>query len=224
MQVTDGFDDGKPRWVRTTVNLDDHIIVPSLDPDAVAANPDQVVEDYVASLSTLPMDFSRPLWELHFMDFPSSEAAATVAFRVHHSLGDGTSLLSLLFACAQSAASPKALPAMPRPTRRTGPIYARPRPAWSAGVLAFAMWVWSYGVLAWNTVVDVAAFLATILFLRDPHTLFKRANHGEVHGKRLVHRSLSLDDVKFVKSAMNCVSVVKSLLELTHDNILKTEK
>lgn len=94
----------KPRWVRTTVNLDNHLIFPELDPTATSASPDQVIEDYMSTLSTQPMDHSRPLWELHVLDFPTSEAAATVAVRMHHSLGDGVSLLSLLIACTRSAA------------------------------------------------------------------------------------------------------------------------
>ncbi|XP_066315102.1 wax ester synthase/diacylglycerol acyltransferase 11-like isoform X3 [Miscanthus floridulus] len=205
IQVTDEFKDGNPRWVRATVNLDDHVVVPGLDPDAVAADPDQAVEDYVASLSTLPMDRSRPLWEFHFLDFPTSEAAATVAVRVHHSLADGMSLLTLLMACTRSAADPTRLPAMPPPPARSGPVFARPRPPASAGALPFALWLWSYVVLAWHTVEDVVAFVAMILFVSDPHTLFKRTGGSDLRRrKRFVHTTLSLDDVKFVKNAMKC--------------------
>ncbi|BAS74543.1 Os01g0770100 [Oryza sativa Japonica Group] len=204
--VTDE-DGGNPRWVRTTLNVDDHIIYPELDMDAVAADPDKAVEDYVASLSTKPMDESRPLWEFHVLDFPTSEAAATTAIRVHHSLGDGMSLLTLLMACTRSAADPARLPAMPPQPTRTGAIYARPRPPASAGALAFAAWLWSFVALAWHTVVDVASFFATTMFLKDPHTLFKRVKHGEFQRKRIVHRGLSFDDVKLVKNAMNCAYV-----------------
>ncbi|KAK3165563.1 hypothetical protein QOZ80_1AG0034780 [Eleusine coracana subsp. coracana] len=208
IQVTDGFEDGNPRWVRTTVNLDDHIIVPRLDPAAVAADPDQAVEDYVASLSTLPMDRSRPMLEFHLLDFPTSEATSTVALRVHHSLADGVALLSLLVASTRSAADPTRLPVMPPPPpARSGPIYAKPRPAASAGARAFVTWLWSYAVLAWNTVLDVVAFVATILFVRDPRTLFMRSDKGgnnTLYRKRFVHRTLSLDDVKFIKNALKC--------------------
>lgn len=96
LQVSDDAKkNAKPRWVRTTVNLDDHVIIPDLDPAATSADPDRALEDYVSSLSTRPMDHSRPLWDLHVIDFPTSEAAAAVAIRMHHSLGDGVSLISL---------------------------------------------------------------------------------------------------------------------------------
>ncbi|CAL5096178.1 unnamed protein product [Urochloa decumbens] len=197
----DGKRHGKPRWVRTTVDLDDHIIFPNLDPAATSADPDQAVEDYLSSLSTAPMDHSRPLWELHILDFATSEAASAVVLRVHHSLGDGISLLSLFIACTRSAADPERLPELPpaAPRRRAGP------PPLSAGLAAMVMWVWSYAVLAWHTLVDVVCFVATAWFLRDPRTPFVAASEGvEFRRKRFVHRTLSLDDVKFVKNAMKC--------------------
>ncbi|XP_051180745.1 wax ester synthase/diacylglycerol acyltransferase 11 isoform X1 [Lolium perenne] len=201
IQVTE---DGNPRWARVKVKVEDHIVVPTLDPVAVAANPDQSVEDYVASLFTLPMDRSRPLWEFHFLNFPTSEATSTAIIRVHHSLGDGMSLMTLLMSSASSAADPTRLPAMPKQPERTGAIYAPRRPR-SSGAMPFLGWVCSYFVLAWNTMVDVAAFIATMMFLRDPHTLFKRSDDTVFNPpRRFVHRSLSLDDVKFIKNAINC--------------------
>ncbi|VAH24429.1 unnamed protein product [Triticum turgidum subsp. durum] len=206
IQVADGSNNGEARWARTTVNVEDHMIVPSLDHAAMATDPDKVVEDYVASLSTLPIDRSRPTCEFHFLDFPTSEAASTVAIRVHHAYGDGMSTMALLMMSTRSVAADKSHPAAPphhRPTR-TGAIYATQRPPLSAGTLAFVAWVWSYLVLAWNTAADIAYFAATIMFLSDPRTLFKRADDDRFHSKRFVHRSLSLDDVKFLKNSMNC--------------------
>uniref|UniRef100_A0ACD5TR64 Uncharacterized protein n=1 Tax=Avena sativa TaxID=4498 RepID=A0ACD5TR64_AVESA len=207
IQVSD-----KGLWARTTtVNVEDHIIIPTLDPSAVATDSEKVVEDYVASLSALPMPRSRPLWDFHLLNFPTSEAASTVVFRVHHSIGDGMSLMASLMTttrlvAAATATSPATPTPVRPPTRRTGAIYEMPRPQLSAGALAFAAWVWSYFVLAWNTAVDLAFVLATIMFLSDPNTMFKRVKNKDesFHRKRFVHRSLSLDDVKCIKNVMNC--------------------
>ncbi|GJN07837.1 hypothetical protein PR202_ga25703 [Eleusine coracana subsp. coracana] len=191
------MDGPEPRWVQTTVNIDDHVFIPELDPMAIAANPDEVLEEYVASLSTRPMDLSRPLWEIHALDFPTSEAKSAVVFRIHHALGDGTSLVSLLLACTRSAADPAALPIMPaQPTRREGTVYgAQPRPPMLAGPRAFATWILSCLMLAWHTVVDVALFVAMALQLvRDPRTVFTPAKGVEYRRKRFVSRSLLLDD------------------------------
>ncbi|KAF6997450.1 hypothetical protein CFC21_013669 [Triticum aestivum] len=203
VQVSDDVKkNAKPRWVRTTVNLDDHVIFPDLDPAATSADPDRALEDYVSSLSTRPMDNSRPLWEFHVLDFPTSEAAGAVAIRMHHSLGDGVSLISLLTACTRSAADPARLPALPSPPppRRSGGA----APPLSAGALALAAWAWSLVALAWNTLVDVALFVATSWFLRDAPTPFLGSPGVEFRRKRFLNCTLSLDDVKLVKNAMKC--------------------
>ncbi|KAG0541491.1 hypothetical protein BDA96_02G021100 [Sorghum bicolor] len=213
IQVTDdkaGGGTGTPRWVPTTVNLDDHIVVPALDPATAAADPDRAVEDYLSSLSTLPMDHTRPPWDFHFLDVRTSEAASTVALRVHHALADGMALITLLLSSSRSAADPAMAAPLPPPPARTGAVYAPPgqQRRQQQQQLPLLAWIWSYVVLAWHTMVDVAAFVATIFFIGDTHTLFKRANHGGGGGgsrrrMRFVHRTFSLDDVKFIKNAMH---------------------
>lgn len=55
----------------------------------------------------------------------------------------------------------------------------------------------------WYTAVDAVFFLATILFLKDTETPMK-GGAGVGHSpKRLVHRTISLDDMKLVKNALN---------------------
>ncbi|RCV44736.1 LOW QUALITY PROTEIN: hypothetical protein SETIT_9G398700v2 [Setaria italica] len=203
LEVLDG---PEPRWVRTTVNLDDHIIVPDLDPAAISADADRVLEDYVASLSTLPMDQSRPLWEVHVLDFPTSEAASAAVFRIHHALGDGTSLVCLLLACTRAERRGPPRPCRPcRRPRGAGRAPAPRRPAWSAGALALARVGPSCAVLAWHTLVDVARFVAMALRLvRDPPTVFTAVEGVEFRRKRFVMRTLSLKDVKLVKHALGC--------------------
>ncbi|VAI20895.1 unnamed protein product [Triticum turgidum subsp. durum] len=205
VQVMDGSKDGKPGWVQTKVNVDDHIVFPVLDPAAVVFDPEKTVEDYVASLSTLPMDRRRPLWEFHFLDFPTSEATSTAVLRLHHSIGDAMSIMTLFMASSCSTADPARLPAMPPPPKRTGAIYQpQPRPALSS-LGDYLAWAWSYFVLVWHTLVDIILLAATVLFLSDPRTLLTRGDNGESHRrKRFVHRSISLDDVKLIKTTMNC--------------------
>ncbi|CAO1945543.1 unnamed protein product [Urochloa humidicola] len=218
VQVLDESEkDARPKWVRTAVNLDNHIIIPELDPVATSANPDKALEDYVSSLSSRPMDQSVPLWEFHVLNFPTAEAAAAVALRVHHSLGDGVSMLSLFMACTRSAANPDALPSLPPARRRASPVDAvrRRRSATSTAraaggalldaLAALAAWVVALLVLAWHTAVDVALFFATaVSLLGDARTVLKGEEGTEFRPRRFVNRTLSLDDIKFVKNAMSC--------------------
>ncbi|XBI18858.1 hypothetical protein VPH35_060527 [Triticum aestivum] len=213
--VMDELEEGAgPKWVRTTVELNDHIIVPNLDPTAMLIEPDRTLEDYLSSLSTLPMDHSHPLWEFHVLDFPTSEAVAALAFHAHHSLGDGTSLLSLLVAFAGSS---KVLPTTA--PRRISTIKAlSPRSTSSAAtgaVAVFTMWIMSLLLLVWHTVVDIVCFVATDASIpRDPPTLFKGADGVEFRPKHFVNRRLSLEDIKYVKSVM-CCTVNDVLLGVT---------
>ncbi|CAO2165949.1 unnamed protein product [Urochloa humidicola] len=218
VQVLDESEkDARPKWVRTAVNLDNHIIIPELDPVATSANPDKALEDYVSSLSSRPMDQSVPLWEFHVLNFPTAEAAAAVALRVHHSLGDGVSMLSLFMACTRSAANPDAVPSLPPARRRAGPVDAvrRRRSATSTAraaggalldaLAALAAWVVALLVLAWHTAVDVALFFATaVSLLGDARTVLKGEEGTEFRPRRFVNRTLSLDDIKFVKNTMSC--------------------
>ncbi|THU72692.1 hypothetical protein C4D60_Mb04t14860 [Musa balbisiana] len=191
----------EPRWVRTKVVVENHIVIPDLeDQRRAAASPDQVVEDYVASLTSAPMDRSRPLWDLHVLNFPTSDAAAVAVLRVHHSLGDGTSLMSLLLACTRKASDPHSLPTIPHQSRR--PLASRKLHA--GGAFTLLLWLWAFLILAWNTLLDVLRFTATSAFSKDTPTPLTGPKGVEYHPKRIVHRTVSLDDIKDVKKAMHC--------------------
>ncbi|XAR52218.1 Long-chain-alcohol O-fatty-acyltransferase [Bertholletia excelsa] len=190
--VSHGKNNGKMSWVPTNVDLDDHLIIPDLQPDM--DSPDQFVEDYVSELTLSPLNPSRPLWELHILDMKTSEAMSTGVFRIHHSLGDGASLISLLLACTRKASDPSAVPTIPR-KKRAGLKES------GFGLKWFFLTMWSIFTLIWNTFVDMAWFYATILFVEDTKTPLKGGL--QVIPKRFVHRTISLNDVKLVKSAMN---------------------
>ncbi|RVW37682.1 hypothetical protein VitviT2T_023739 [Vitis vinifera] len=74
---------------------------------------DKYVEDYICNLTKTTLDFSKPLWDLHLLNVKTSDAEAVAVFRIHHSLDDGTSLMSLLLAYTSKASDPMALPSVP---------------------------------------------------------------------------------------------------------------
>ncbi|OVA00981.1 O-acyltransferase [Macleaya cordata] len=193
LQVEVGTKDGEMKWVPTKVNLENHVIVPDLDPNM--DSPDQFVEDYISNLSRTKIDLSKPLWELHLLNVKTAEAEALGVFRIHHSLGDGTSLMSLLLACTRQTANPEALPTIPV-TKRSGSKNSGR--FW--GIFAA---IWGFFWLVWNTLVDIVMFFATTMFLKDTETPLKGAPGVEFAPKRFVHRTVSLDDIKLVKNAMN---------------------
>ncbi|KAH9724012.1 diacylglycerol O-acyltransferase [Citrus sinensis] len=186
----------KKKWTRTTVNVENHVIVPELDPKM--ENPDQFVEDYISYITTNPMDYSKPLWEVHLLNVKTSDAEAVGVFRIHHSIGDGASLISLLLACTRKTSDPEALPTIPV-QKRGGSSTATA--GWFCWWLLLA--IWSAIRLIWNTIADLVTFLATVLFLKDTENPLKGGPGVELVPKRFVHRTIGLDDIKLVKNAMN---------------------
>lgn len=133
----------------------------------------------------------------------TSEAEAVAVLRMHHSLGDGVSLMSLLLACTRKTSDPDSLPSLPGRSQRQKAADATGSRSRVSGVL---LWLWAVLVLTWNTVMDVVTFTATAAFLKDTEIEIMGEEGVEFHPKRIVHRTLSLDDIKTVKSAVGGVS------------------
>ncbi|XP_022763881.1 O-acyltransferase WSD1-like [Durio zibethinus] len=184
---------GKKKWIQTQVNLDKHVTVPEVDTEMESTS--QFIEDYVSNLTTIPLDLSKPLWELHLLNLKTREAEAVGIWRIHHSIGDGMSLISLLFACCRKSSDPEALPTLPK-QKQTDHSRNPRRFLWLFSA------VWSVLKLLFNTIVDVLHFVATCIFLKDTKTPLKGSSGVEHNPKRIVYRTVSLDDIKLVKAAM----------------------
>ncbi|KAL3349214.1 hypothetical protein AABB24_022384, partial [Solanum stoloniferum] len=200
LQVMD--ESGQMRWIPTTVNIDDHVIVPQLDVNN-NMDTDKLVEQYISNLSTTNIDISKPLWDIHILNVKTSHAEATSIFRFHHSLGDGIALMSLLLSCFRKTSDPTSLPTLAVSKNKSH----------SNNSKNIRSLIWQYIVklclfirLLFNTVVDVLLFIATALFLKDsqsPFTVAKGFNNKHSTGQRFIYRNVSLDDIKFIKNATN---------------------
>lgn len=180
---------GSIKWVPTNVNIDDHVIVPELDSNIKF--PDKFVDDYISNLSRSPIDNSKPLWDLHILDIKTTNDEGTGVFRVHHSLGDGFSLMTLFLSNTRQSSNTQALPTFPMNK--------------NSGYIKFTSF-WSRIEVFWNSIVAVMMFVFTLLFLKDTDTPVKGTVGIENRPRRFVRKSVSLADVKAVKDAMNVVS------------------
>lgn len=178
------------------VNLEDHFFVPNLD--SKIEHPEQFVQYYVSNLTTAPLDLSKPLWEVHLLNIKTSDAEALAVIRLHHSMGDGASLMSLLLACTRKTSDPDALPTVP--TKKRADSSSNSGWFWRL-ILA----IWSAVTLIGNTLVDIMLFIATLIFLKDTETPIKGAPGVQQTTKRFVRRTVSFDHIKQVKNAMNMV-------------------
>ncbi|KAJ0086676.1 hypothetical protein Patl1_07743 [Pistacia atlantica] len=194
LQVVDEMNSGRLIWVPTEVNLDNHVIVPKLDPDDIDS-PDKFVEDYISNLSKNKIKMSMPMWDLHLLNVKTSEAESVSVLRVHHSLGDGTSLMSLFLACTRKVSTPTEPPTIPMVKKVNSGKSSR-------GLKGKFIKLWLDMWLLWNTLVDVMMFLATALMLiKDTKTPLKGPLGFGSSPRRFVHRSVSLDDIKLIKNS-----------------------
>ncbi|XP_076955730.1 wax ester synthase/diacylglycerol acyltransferase 11-like [Bidens hawaiensis] len=202
LQVVDDKNGGIMKWVPTIVNLNNHIIIPNIP--QTLDSPDKFLEDYAYNLSKTSIDSSIPMWDLHLHNLKTSQAEAVGIFRIHHSIGDDTSLMSLLLACTRQIDNPDAVPTVPRKKDSNSGWFSslesgRGGPWWKQCFMEVCMVFW----LVWNTLVDVGYIMATAMFLRDTETPIKSQAGAGLNPKRFVYRTVSLDDMKLVKNAMN---------------------
>ncbi|KAH9314255.1 hypothetical protein KI387_022882, partial [Taxus chinensis] len=179
------------RWCLREVVIDDHVIVPSLSHSFIE-NPN-FVNEYTACLVTAPpLSPCRPLWEVHVLNAPSGNAAATLVFRIHHSLGDCVSMLSLIINCTTKTTHAKLPPTViPHQTSSSQTI--------STGLLKT---VWFKITALWLTFICLLQYGATLLWKQDRNSL-RGGSRAAVCRKRLSHVTLSIDDIFLVKKAVN---------------------
>ncbi|XP_060214303.1 wax ester synthase/diacylglycerol acyltransferase 6-like isoform X2 [Lycium barbarum] len=215
LQVMDESDGSREiRLVPTAVNIDDHVIVPQIA--GINMDTDKFVEDYISNLSTTTIDMSKSLWDLHILNVKTSDAEATSIFRFHHSLGDGVSLISLLLSLFRTSSDPTSLPTLPVSSSskdKSNLSINNRENIWSL-IWKYLVKLWLLIKLLFNTVVDILRLTATMLFLKDSQSPFTVAQGFKSNRHRFIYRTVSLNDIKFVKNATN-VTVNDVILGIT---------
>lgn len=81
------------RWVRDPkFDLDAHVHRIALPPPG----DERALRDTVSDLMSAPLDFTKPLWQLHLLE--SYGDGSVVLLRIHHCIGDGVALVHVLLA------------------------------------------------------------------------------------------------------------------------------
>uniref|UniRef100_A0A0D3B0U8 Uncharacterized protein n=1 Tax=Brassica oleracea var. oleracea TaxID=109376 RepID=A0A0D3B0U8_BRAOL len=187
------------KWIEAKINVQDHVVVPYIDPEEIGEDGQGFVDDYISRLTMIPLDRSRPLWDMHILNVKTSDAEAVGVIRSHHSLGDGMSLISLMLACTHRNLDPQNTDIHSLKRRETV-LHGLRNQCW---FLRLRFTVCSIATLLWNTLVDMLLLLATVLFLKDTKTPLKGGADCGSNPKRFYHRAISLDDIKLIKNAMN---------------------
>lgn len=191
MQVEDK-QSGELKWIPTEVDIENHVIVPELDPNMDGA--DKFVEDYLSNLSKTNIPNSKPLWDIHILNVKTSDAEALIIYRIHHSIGDGMSLMALILAHSRQVSDPSALPTLPVMNKESNLL--------SLGGFRSVVYI------LWNTLVAIFVFVLTAFFLKDTQTPLKGPPVVELKPRRFVRLTLNLQDFKLVKNALHCVRYI----------------
>ncbi|PIM99635.1 hypothetical protein CDL12_27870 [Handroanthus impetiginosus] len=182
---------GREHWRKTQVDLNRHVIVrhqPLSDDPSISD--EDAVNDFLADLSvSSPLPTDKPLWEIHLL-----MAHKTMVFRVHHALGDGISLMSMLLSCCRRADDPAQ-----RPTIGGVAAASAPRRRWSH--------VWTLLKVVWFTLVYVLEFGLRVMCLRDKTTAVSGGSGVELWPRRLATARFRLEDMKAVKRAVTGATI-----------------
>lgn len=181
-------ENGFEHWRKTRLDVDRHVIVVKNRVNEDEEDDEVAVNLYAADLSvSSPLSTDKPLWEVHLLT-----AHKHVVFRIHHSLGDGISLMSMLMASCRKVSDPDALPMMV-PEKTTEKKRDSP---WSFGSM------WGFLKMAWLTFVFVLEFLLRSLFVSDRKTAVSGGDGVELWPSKLATAKFLLDDMKEVKKAI----------------------
>nr|GMC81031.1 O-acyltransferase WSD1-like [Ipomoea batatas] len=180
---------GRERWRRVHVNVDDHLIVhrQRLSDDRTVSDED-CVNDFLADLAvSSPLDSDKPLWEFHLL-----AAHNCAVLRLHHSLGDGVSLMSMFLSCCRRADDPD-LPPVIAGLGTSSDYRRRGKRSWS--IMRFLK-------VVWYTAVYVLMFVLRILWLKDKRTALSGGAGVELWPRKLATATFILEDIKTVKKAV----------------------
>ncbi|KAM4103897.1 hypothetical protein ACJW30_06G113600 [Castanea mollissima] len=83
---------GEKQWKRVEVKLEEHVNVPIFPADLSPTSYDENLEEYISKIAVEQFSQNKPLWEIHIVKYPTSNAAGTFIFKLDNGLADNPSL------------------------------------------------------------------------------------------------------------------------------------
>ncbi|OIT37126.1 o-acyltransferase wsd1 [Nicotiana attenuata] len=148
---------------------------------------------------------NRPLWEIHIFKYPTKDAAGSVIFKIHHSLGDGYSVMGALLSCLQRVDNPS-LP-LTFPSRQGTTLSSKDK---AFSVLKLVPRFFKRTV---NTVYDFGESILKSTLVEDDWTAIRSGDEGvEFRPIFVTTKTFSLDCLKQIKASLNVCKVNQVLL------------
>jgi hypothetical protein len=141
---------------------------------------ESAINEYVSDLCTVSqLSMDKPLWEIHIL-----MAHKCIIFRIHHSLGDGISLMSMLLAGCRKLQDPQSLPSISIPNSKPPPTF------------------WNILVTLFFSFIFVIQFVLRCLWIRDRKTAISGGSGVDLWPRKIATASFSLEHMKIVKASV----------------------
>ncbi|CAM6086248.1 unnamed protein product [Calypogeia fissa] len=191
---------GIPWWTQVKTNVDNHVFEVELTPEQKEDK--NCVLNYTTDVVLhKPFDESRPLWDVHLVEAKLGNAEGCCILRIHHSLGDGTSLISLLMACTRSVDKPDMLPKVA--TANQDKRSASPPPVGTSSFMSnFFAAIWHYLLVFWYSVIEIGKAGATLLWMKDSRTVISGYAGMTDLPRKYRFITIRADDIKSLSKAM----------------------
>ena len=71
---------GEKQWKRIEMKLEEHVNVPIFPTDLSPTSYDEYLEEYISKIAMEQFSQNKPLWEIHIVKYPTSNATGTIIF------------------------------------------------------------------------------------------------------------------------------------------------
>ncbi|KAK2354163.1 O-acyltransferase WSD1 [Trifolium repens] len=186
------------RWKKVEVKPEEHIKIPKFHETANSSSCellyDNYLSDYVTSILHEKTPQDKPLWEIHLIKYPTTNAASTIIFKLHHALGDGYFLMGALLSCLQRADDPSLPLSFPSRGLKLDSKYAK-----NSLFKKLCLDISSF----FSSISDFGSSIIKTRMIEDDITPIRSGYKGiESLPVTLSTISLSLDQIKEIKSKL----------------------
>ncbi|KAK4569000.1 hypothetical protein RGQ29_004415 [Quercus rubra] len=192
---------GEKQWKRVEVKLEEHVNFPIFPTGLLPTSYDEYLEDYISNIAMEHFSQNKPLWEIHIVKYPTSNAAGTIIFKLHHALGDGYSLIGALLSCLQRADNPS-LPL-------TFPSHQHSEP--ESGRESVCGRVSQLCSFIFNSVSDFGWSMLKSTLVEDDRTPIRSGAEGVEYQPIVVSSTIF---------SMDCIKHIKAKLEVTVNDVI----
>ncbi|KAE9611011.1 hypothetical protein Lal_00015812 [Lupinus albus] len=175
---------GIEHWRPIQIDINNHLITV----DEPLPDGDVGLNQYLSGLSIQSNGLSveKPLWEIHVL-----MSHNCLIFRIHHSLGDGISLMSMLIASCRKLNKPHDLPTLQLHSSNSVVGGGRGR-----------IDLWKLVVTMCFCVIFAVEFILRCFWIRDRKTAITGGAGVELWPRKMATATFSLQDMKTVKNAV----------------------